>query len=127
MALTFNSVDPRTGEPGPSFQEATPDDVRAAVAAAAGVHRSGALRDRGAVIQDELRNRISEDMNRTMYVLTVVASVLLPLSFVTGLLGINVDGMPGAKDAPTAFWIVAGGLAVVAAFQLWLFRRFRWL
>jgi acyl-CoA reductase-like NAD-dependent aldehyde dehydrogenase len=47
MALTFNSVDPRTGEPGPSFQEATPDDVRAAVAAAADAHRSGALRDRG--------------------------------------------------------------------------------
>jgi acyl-CoA reductase-like NAD-dependent aldehyde dehydrogenase len=47
MALTFNSVDPRTGEPGPSFQEATPDDVRAAGAAAAAVHRTGALRERG--------------------------------------------------------------------------------
>jgi NADP-dependent aldehyde dehydrogenase len=46
MALTFNSVDPRTGEPGASYTEATPDDVRAAVAAAAAVHRSGALRDR---------------------------------------------------------------------------------
>jgi acyl-CoA reductase-like NAD-dependent aldehyde dehydrogenase len=46
MALTFNSVDPRTGAPGRSFQEATPEDVRAAVAAAAAVHRSGALRDR---------------------------------------------------------------------------------
>ncbi len=86
-----------------------------------------ALRDRGAVVQDELRNRISEDMNRTMYVLTVVAAVLLPLSFVTGLLGINVDGMPGAKDAPMAFWLVTGGLGVVAAIQLWLFRRLRWL
>ena len=46
MALTFNSVDPRTGEPGPSYEEATPQDVRAAVEAAAAVHRSGALRDR---------------------------------------------------------------------------------
>jgi NADP-dependent aldehyde dehydrogenase len=46
MALTFNSVDPRTGEPGPSYEEATPEDVRAAVEAAAAVHRSGALRDR---------------------------------------------------------------------------------
>jgi acyl-CoA reductase-like NAD-dependent aldehyde dehydrogenase len=46
MALTFNSVDPRTGEPGPRYEEATPEDVRAAVAAAAAVHRSGALRDR---------------------------------------------------------------------------------
>jgi acyl-CoA reductase-like NAD-dependent aldehyde dehydrogenase len=46
MALTFNSVDPRTGEPGPSFEEAAPADVRAAVTAAAAVHRSGELRDR---------------------------------------------------------------------------------
>ena len=46
MALTFNSVDPRTGEPGPSFEEAAPEDVRAAVTAAAAVHRSGELRDR---------------------------------------------------------------------------------
>ena len=86
-----------------------------------------ALRDRGAVVQDELRNRISEDMNRTMYVLTVVAAVLLPLSFITGLLGINVDGMPGAKDAPTAFWLVSGGLVLIAVIQLWLFKRLRWL
>jgi acyl-CoA reductase-like NAD-dependent aldehyde dehydrogenase len=48
MAVTFNSVDPRTGEPGPSYVEATPEDVRAAVAAAAEVHRTGALRDRAA-------------------------------------------------------------------------------
>lgn len=46
MARTFNSVDPRTGEPGPSYEEASPGDVRAAVEAAAAVHRSGALRDR---------------------------------------------------------------------------------
>ncbi len=86
-----------------------------------------ALRDRGAVIQDELRNRVSENMNRTMYVLTVVAAVLLPLSFITGLLGINVDGLPGAKDAPGAFWLVTGGLGLAAAVILWLFRRLRWL
>jgi zinc transporter len=86
-----------------------------------------AIRDRGAVIQDELRNRLSEDMNKTMYVLTVVASVLLPLSFVTGLLGINVDGMPGAKDAPMAFYIVIALLAVLAVGQIWLFRRLKWI
>jgi phosphohistidine phosphatase SixA len=32
MALTFNSVDPRTGEAGPSYDEARAEDVRAAVA-----------------------------------------------------------------------------------------------
>jgi acyl-CoA reductase-like NAD-dependent aldehyde dehydrogenase len=48
MALTFNSVDPRTGEPGPSYEEATREDVRAAAEAAAAVHHTGALRDRRA-------------------------------------------------------------------------------
>jgi NADP-dependent aldehyde dehydrogenase len=48
MALTFNSVDPRTGAPGPSYEEATAADVQAAARAAAEVHRSGALRDRAA-------------------------------------------------------------------------------
>jgi len=45
MATTFNSVDPRTGEPGPGYEEATTEDVQAAVATAADVHRSGALAD----------------------------------------------------------------------------------
>ena len=48
MATTFNSVDPRTGETGPAYEEATLEDVRSAVAAAAAVHRLGALGDRDA-------------------------------------------------------------------------------
>ena len=48
MATTFNSVDPRTGETGPSYEEATTDDVAAAVAAASEAHRGGALADRDA-------------------------------------------------------------------------------
>jgi acyl-CoA reductase-like NAD-dependent aldehyde dehydrogenase len=45
MATTFNSVDPSTGEIGPAYEEATLEDVQSAVAAAADVHRSGALAD----------------------------------------------------------------------------------
>src|SRR4051794_27681685 len=45
MALTFNSVDPRTGEVGPSYEEARTEDVRAAVAAATAA--MPALRDPG--------------------------------------------------------------------------------
>src|SRR6476659_6321063 len=43
VSTTFHSVDPRSGEQGRAFQEATPEAVRAAVAAAEAVHRSGAL------------------------------------------------------------------------------------
>ena len=85
-----------------------------------------AARERAAVVQDELANRLAEQMNRTMYMLAIVATIFLPLGFVTGLLGINVAGMPGA-DTPWAFAAVVGLLALLAAFEIWLFRRLRWL
>jgi 2,5-dioxopentanoate dehydrogenase len=48
VSTTFHAVDPRTGAPGATFEEATPADVHAAVAAADEVFRSGALRHREA-------------------------------------------------------------------------------
>src|SRR5215208_967795 len=48
MATSFHSVDPRTGEPGPAYAEATLDDVGAAVAAARAAFEAPALRDRTA-------------------------------------------------------------------------------
>lgn len=48
MSTAFHAVDPRTGAPGATFDEATPADVHAAVTAADAAFRSGALRDRGA-------------------------------------------------------------------------------
>ena len=56
------------------------------------------VRERAIVLQDELMTRLSEQMQKTMYILTVVAAVMLPLSFVTGLLGVNVGGIPGDKS-----------------------------
>lgn len=84
------------------------------------------LRERASIIQDELSTRIAEQMNRTMYVLTVVASVLLPISAITGLLGINVGGMPGEKNE-FAFWIVIAILGVLVVGQVWLFKKLKWM
>lgn len=84
------------------------------------------IRDRAAVIHEELSGRLSENMNRTMYVLTLVASIFLPLGFVTGLLGINVGGMPGA-DSPLAFAIVTAGLVLLATIQAIVFRWLRYI
>ncbi|WP_200340026.1 zinc transporter ZntB [Rhodovibrio sodomensis] len=83
-------------------------------------------RERAAVIQDELANAVAERLNARMYVLSVVAAVFLPLGFVTGLLGVNVAGVPGT-DTPWAFAAVAAGSAGVAAVEIWLFKRLGWL
>ncbi len=82
------------------------------------------LRDRAMVIHEEISARASEQMNKTMYVLSLVAGVFLPLGFVTGLLGINVGGMPGV-DSHSAFTIVCLVLAGLAGLALWLFHRMK--
>ncbi len=84
------------------------------------------LRERAAVLQDELSTRLAEAANRTIYILTVVAAIMLPLSFITGLLGINVGGMPGSDDKG-AFWLVCLLLLGFGLGELWLFRRLKWI
>jgi zinc transporter len=83
-----------------------------------------AIRERGAVLQEELSSRHAEQMNRTMYVLSLVAAVFLPLGLVTGLLGINVGGIPWA-DNPHGFALVTAILVVIVGALLWFFRRRR--
>jgi zinc transporter len=84
------------------------------------------IRERAAIVQDQLTNRLSEQMNRNMYLLSVVAAIMLPLGFLTGLLGINVGGMPGA-DSDLGFLIVCALLGLLAVVEVILVRRLHWL
>jgi zinc transporter len=83
-------------------------------------------RDRAVLAQEELANRIAEQMNARSYMFTVAAVIFLPLGFLTGLLGINVGGMPGV-DSDAAFWIVVALCAVVGLALTLVFRLQRWL
>jgi len=85
-----------------------------------------AARERAAVTQDELSNRLSEQMNKTMYLLTVVAAVLLPPSLVAGLLGINVGGIPGSENHG-AFAVVVALIVLLAGFEVLLLKRLKWI
>lgn len=85
-----------------------------------------AARDRAAVTQEELTSRLSEQMDQRMYVLSIVAAIFLPLGFVTGLLGINVGGIPGA-DFRFGFAVVCLLLLLLIGAQLMLLRRKHWM
>lgn len=84
-----------------------------------------AFRDRGMVASEELASRIVEQMNVRMYVLSLIAGVFLPLGFLTGLLGINVAGIPGSEN-PWGFIAVLVALVLIAFLQLLIFRRKGW-
>ena len=83
-------------------------------------------RERAQIVQEELAARVSEQINRNMYVLSIITAIFLPLGLITGYLGINVGGIPGAEWR-WAFLAVGGVLLGIAGFQLWLFRRMKWL
>lgn len=89
------------------------------------VEELDAARDRAAVTHEELVARVDELANRRLYVLSLVTALFLPLSFVTGLLGVNVGGIP-ARDVDWAFWALCGVFVVMAAGQYVLLRRLRW-
>ncbi|WP_226622360.1 zinc transporter ZntB [Alloyangia pacifica] len=90
------------------------------------VEDADAMRERMALVRDELAGQLSDRLNRNMYMLSVLSALFLPLGFLTGLFGINVAGMPGASE-PVAFWVFCGGLLVVVALQLLILRRLRWI
>lgn len=85
-----------------------------------------AARERALIAQEELNSRLSEQMNRAMYTLSIVAAIFLPLGLLTGLLGINVGGIPGTEN-PWAFLIVTLFLVALAIFLILWFRKIKWL
>jgi zinc transporter len=79
-----------------------------------------AVRERSALLHEQITDLRAEKIDRRSLIIAVVALVFLPLTFVTGLFGMNVDGIPYAHH-PLSFWAVTGfsvlvGLAVAAYF-----------
>lgn len=84
-----------------------------------------AARDRAAVTQEELTQRITERTENRVYLLTIVTTIFLPLGFITGLLGINVGGIPGAENQ-LGFLFVCVILLLVALFAILLLKWRKW-
>jgi zinc transporter len=90
------------------------------------VEQLDTLQQRASIIQDYLSMRVTERLNRTMLLLSVVGSVFLPLTFVSGLLGMNVSGIPLAS-VPEAFMTITGLLILVGIAELILIWRLQLL
>ncbi|HUF86738.1 MAG TPA: CorA family divalent cation transporter, partial [Thermohalobaculum sp.] len=80
------------------------------------------LRQRAQLVAEEITMAATERTNDIMMTLSVVAVVFLPLTFLTGLLGVNLAGIPFAGEA-WSFAAFAALLAGVAALVLWLAAR----
>ncbi|MBT8148626.1 MAG: zinc transporter ZntB [Pseudomonadales bacterium] len=83
------------------------------------------VRERILVVQEEIVNIIAQQQNSRTYVLSLVAAVFLPITFITGIFGMNVAGLPGVEDVK-AFSMVAVSMLVITIGILISFRLKRW-
>lgn len=73
-----------------------------------------ALQERIKLLQEEIAGRVAEANNRSLFVLTIVTVLALPINMIAGLLGMNVGGIPLAEH-PHGFWIVVAIILSITA------------
>ena len=83
------------------------------------------IRERTLVLQEEVMNISMGQQNSRMYALSIVSLIFLPVTFVTGVFGMNVGGLPGLED-PTAFVIVVGTMFVISIAVITVLKVKRW-
>jgi len=82
-----------------------------------------ALQERIKLLQEEVAAMVGERTSRSLFVLTIVTVLALPINILAGLFGMNVGGVPLASN-PHGFWVVGGIVLVFTLVAGWLaFRR----
>ncbi len=85
-----------------------------------------ALSERAVLVHEQIIDGRAEAMNQTMLILAAVTVVFMPLTLVTGALGMNVAGIPLAEN-PYAFGSVCVAMLVLSLGIVWWMRSRRWL
>lgn len=83
-------------------------------------------RERVMVAHEEFMAVLAHEQNARMLLLSIVAAIFLPLAFLTGLMGMNVAGLPGTENS-WAFWILVIAMTVIGGLIMLLFRARKWL
>ncbi len=85
-------------------------------------------RDLMSGLLDVYLTTVSNRLNEVMKQLTIIATIFLPITFVTGVFGQNFGHMPQVEhDAGFNFWLALGLMALITVGQIWYFRRRGWL
>lgn len=82
-------------------------------------------KDRARLAHEEISSLTNNKINQKLYILAILTAIFLPLSFLTGLFGVNLSGIPGSQEA-SAFWIFCTILICFGVFELYLLRSKKW-
>ncbi len=81
---------------------------------------------RTSLLADEINARLTEAMTRRTYIMSIMAMVFLPATFLTGLFGVNLGGIPGGNSAIGFLVFVSILASLITGLAIWL-RLHRWL
>jgi zinc transporter len=84
------------------------------------------LSERAVLVHEQLLDTRAEQMNQTMLLLAAATVVLMPLTVISGILGMNVEGIP-FHDSPYAFWAVTGFLCILGVAIYLFMRKKKWM
>ena len=85
-------------------------------------------RDLMSGLLDVYLTTVSNRQNEVMKQLTIIASIFLPITFVTGVFGMNFGHSPQVEhDVGANFWLALLAMALITAVQIWYFRRRGWV
>ncbi len=87
------------------------------------------VRERAAVVHEELTDLRAEQMDSRALVISIVAAVFLPLTFITGVFGMNFNDMPLIHDPRSLdwFWWTMAGCALIVIGGIFWFVRHQWI
>ncbi len=77
--------------------------------------------NRSQILHDELANAMTERLNKSMYKLSMISIIFMPLTFITGLFGMNVGGIPGAGNS-SAFYVCASVMLLTILIHLFFLK-----
>lgn len=86
-------------------------------------HDVQSVQDRARLLQDEMTARTASQTNRQLYVLSILTALFMPATFITGLFGINVKGLPWMEHDLGALFVALTCLAAALLTLVMLRRR----
>ena len=84
------------------------------------------VQERARLLQEEMAGRLQETLNRNLYVLSIVTTIFLPVTLITGIFGMNVGGVPWTQE-PIGFWWAILTMGATLAITLMALQRQRLL
>lgn len=126
QAEVMSSIIMRTGALIPSEAEPYFADVREHTVRV--YEMLDSYRDLLSGLLDVYLSTVSNRLNAVMKQLAIIATIFMPITFVTGVFGQNFGYSPQVvSDHGLNFWLVLAFMAIVTGAQLWYFKRRGWL